>query len=171
MRAFIFIGLAAVAQASAALPPGPSNAGLYWASLVVFAGCALSMFLPWHRFPRWAILVPTLAYLVSVTLLLISGGTNPNVQSTAGGLSALVLLPVLAMSLYYPSWYTAVAVCGSIVSLSVVSIAVQDSGATDLRRLFLWTGVGAVVAMTVHHLRTVSRGRCGTRRSSLALAA
>ena len=104
VRASIFIGLAAVAQASAALPPGPSNPGLYWASLVVFAACALSVFLPWwHRVPRWAILVPTIGYLVSVTLLLISGGTDPSVQSTAGGLSALVLLPVLAMALYYPS--------------------------------------------------------------------
>lgn len=160
VRAFIFIGLAAVAQTSVALPPGPSNAGLYWLSLVVFAGCALSVFLPWwHHVPPWAILVPTIAYLVSVTLLLISGGTNPNVQSTAGGLSALVLLPVLAMALYYPSWYTAVAVGGSIVSLTVVSIAVQDSGATDLRRLFLWTGVGAVVAMTVHHLRHSLEGK------------
>ena len=130
-----------MAQASAALPPGPSSPGLYWASLGVFLACALSVLLPWQRFPRWAILVPTLGYLVSVTLLLISGGTNPNVQSTAGGLSALVLLPVLAMALYYPSWYTAVAVGASIVSLTVVSIAVQDSGATDLRRLFLWTGV------------------------------
>ncbi len=159
VRASIFIGLGAIAQASAALPPGPRNAGLYWASLAVFALCAFSVFLPWQRFPRWAILVPTLGYLVSVTLLLISGGTDPSVQSTAGGLSALVLLPVLAMALYYPSSYTAIVVCGSMLSLATVGVAVQSTEATDLRRLFLWTAVGAVVAMTVHHLRNRLEGQ------------
>jgi diguanylate cyclase (GGDEF)-like protein len=159
VRASIFVGLAAVAQASGALPPGPSNQSLYWASLGVFLACALSVLLPWQRFPRWAILVPTLGYLVSVTLLLISGGTDPSVQSTAGGLTALVLLPVLAMALYYPSTYTAIVVCASTLSLTLVGVAVQTSAATDLRRLFLWTGVAAVVAMTVHHLRHSLEGK------------
>ena len=124
-RASIFIGPAAIAQASAALPSGPTEPGFYWASLAVFVLCALSMLLPWPRFPRWTVLVPTLGYLVSVTLLLISGGTDPTVQSTAGGLSALVLLPVLGMALYYPGWYTAVAVGASMVSLAVVGVAVS----------------------------------------------
>ncbi len=159
VRAFIFIGLAAVAQASAALPPGPINPGLYWASLAVFAACALSVFLPRHGAPRWAVLVPTIGYLVSVTLLLISGGTDPSVQSTAGGLSALVLLPVLAMALYYTSLYTAIVAGAAMVSLVVVGVAVQSSAATDLRRLFLWAAVLAVVAVTVHHLRRSLEGK------------
>jgi diguanylate cyclase (GGDEF)-like protein len=159
VRASIFIGLAAVAQASAALPSGPTDAGYYWASLAVFVVCALSVFLPWSRFPRWAILLPTLGYLVSVTLLLISGGTDPTVQSTAGGLSALVLLPVLGMALYYSGLYTAIVVVASMVSLAVAGVAVQTSGATDLRRLFLWTAVAAVVGMTVHHLRKSLEGK------------
>ena len=154
VRACIFIGLAAVAQASAALPPGPSNLALYWVSLGLFVLCATSVFLPgWARFPRWAILVPTIGYITSVTLLLISGGTDPGVQSTAGGLSALVLLPVLAMALYYPSSYTAAVAGVTVVSLTVVGIATQNSAATDLRRIFLWTAVAVVLAVTVHHLR------------------
>jgi diguanylate cyclase (GGDEF)-like protein len=165
-RASIFIGLAAVAQASAALPPGPSNLGLYWASLGVFSCCALSVFVPWRRFPRWAILVPTLGYLVSVTLLLISGGTDSS-ASTTGGLSALVLLPVMAMALYYPGSYTAIVVCASLLSLVAVDFAVQSSAATDLRRLFLWAAVGAVVALTVHHLRSRLEGQA---RDSAELA-
>ena len=153
VRASIFVGLAAAAQASAALPPGPNNLVFYWASLAVFAACALSLFLPWQRFPQWAVLVPTLGYLVSVTLLLISGGTNPNVQSTAGGLSVLVLLPVLCMALYYPASYAVITVAASLVSITVAGIAVQDSDATVLRRLFLWTAVSVVVTVTIHHLR------------------
>ncbi len=160
LRACVFIGLGAIAQASAALPPGPINPALYWASLGIFVLCAASVFLPgWERLPRWAILVPTIGYLVSVTLLLISGGTNPGVQSTAGGLSALVLLPVLAMALYYPSSYTALVVGASVISLTVVGIATQSSTATDLRRLFLWTAVAVVVAVTVHHLRRSLEGK------------
>src|ERR1700728_3140427 len=159
LRTAIFVGLAAVAQGSAALPPGPSNLGLYWASLAVFVLCAVSVFLPWRHLPRWAILVPTLGYLVSVTLLLISGGTDPSVQSTAGGLSALVLLPVLGMALYYPSSYTAIVGGASMLSLLVVGVAVQTSATTDLRRLFLWSAVAAVVAVTVHHLRASLEGK------------
>jgi diguanylate cyclase (GGDEF)-like protein len=159
VRAFIFIGLAGVAQASAALPPGPSNPTLYRVSLAIFAACAVSILLPWPRAPRWAILVPTIGYLVSVTLLLISGGTDPSVQSTAGGLSALVLLPVLAMALYYPSLYTAIVVGASVLSLAAVGLAVQDSAATDLSRVFLWAAVAAVVAVTVHHLRKSLEGK------------
>ncbi len=159
LRASIFIGLAAVAQASAALPSGPTNPGYYWASLAIFVVCALSILLPWSRFPRWAILFPTIGYLVSVTFLLISGGTDPTVQSTAGGLSAVVLLPVLGMALYYPGLYTAIVVGASLLSLAVVGVVVQSSDATDLRRLFLWAAVAAVVGMTVHHLRKSLEGK------------
>ena len=159
MRASIFIALAAVAQASAALPPGPDDLTLYWASTAVFVACALTVFLPWQRLPRWAILVPTIGYLASVTLLLISGGTDPSLQSTSGGLSALILLPVLAMALYYPSSYTAIVLGASMVSLTVVGVAVQSSAATDVRRLFGWTAVAAVVAVTVHHLRISLEGK------------
>jgi diguanylate cyclase (GGDEF)-like protein len=159
VRAFIFIGLAALAQASAALPPGPTDPVLYWVSLGIFVACAVSVFVPWPRAPRWAILVPTIGYLVSVTLLLISGGTNPGMQSTAGGLSALVLLPVLAMALYYPAPYTAIVVGAALLSLAAVGVAVQTSTATDLRRTLLWAAVVAVVAITVHHLRKSLEGK------------
>ncbi len=91
--------------------------------------------------------------------MLISGGTDPTVQSTAGGLSALVLLPVLGMALYYSGLYTAIVVGASVVSLAVAGVAVQSGAATDLRRLFLWAAVAAVVAMTVHHLRKSLEGK------------
>jgi len=159
VRASIFIGLAAVAQVSAALPSGPTRPGYYWASSAVFVVCALSVLLPWSRFPRWTILFPTIGYLVSVTLLLISGVTDATVQSTAGGLSALVLLPVLGMALYYSGLYTAIVVVASVVSLAVAGVAVQGGAATDLRRLFLWAAVTVVVAMTVLHLRKSLEGK------------
>ncbi len=158
VRASIFASLAAIAQASAALPPGPNNLGAYWASLAIFIACVLAILLPWQRFPRWAILVPTLAYLVSVCLLLISGGSSPTVQSTAGGLSVLVLLPVLAISLYYPGSYAVVVITAAMISLSVAGVAVQSSEATNLRRLILWTAVSVVVSVTIHRLRDSLEG-------------
>ena len=45
------------------------------------------------------------------------------------------------------------------VSLTVVGVAVQSSAATDLRRLFVWAAVAAVVAVTVHHLRISLEGK------------
>jgi len=158
VRASIFASLAAIAQASAALPPGPNDLGAYWASLGIFVACVLAILLPWHRCPRWAILVPTLAYLVSVCLLLISGGTSPSVQSTAGGLSVLVLLPVLAISLYYPGSYAVVVITAAMISLSVAGVAVQSSEATNFRRLILWTAVSVVVSVTIHRLRDSLEG-------------
>ena len=158
VRASIFASLAAVAQASVALPPGPNNLGYYWASLAIFVACVLSILLPWQRLPRWAILVPTLAYLVSVCLLIISGGTNPSVQSTAGGLAVLVLLPVLAISLYYPSSYAVIVIAASMLSLTVAGAAVQNTMATNLRRLILWTAVSVVVSVTIHRLRDTLEG-------------
>ncbi len=147
-----------MAQASAALPPGPDNLPYYWASLAVFIVAAASLLLPWRWFPRWAILVPNLLYLASVCLLLISRGADPGVQSTVGGLSALVLLPVLAVSLYYPSWSAVVVIAASMVSLTVAGAVVQSSEATNLRRLILWTAVSVVVSVTIHRLRDSLEG-------------
>ena len=153
VRAAIFITLGAVAQATAALPPGPAEPSFYWASLAVFCVCALSVLPPWRRLPPWGVLWPTLGYLVSVALLLISGGTDPSMQSTAGGLSVLVLLPVLATALSYPRWYSVVVVAGAAFTLTVVGVAVQSSAATDVRRIFLWTAVCVIVATTIHRQR------------------
>ena len=151
---------ARLAQASAALPPGPNDLATYWASLGVFVlAAALALGILFVGGPRWAALIPTLLYLASVSLLLISGGTNPGVQSTAGGLSALVLLPVLAMALYYPRVYSVITIAAAMVALTAVGIAVQTSEATNLRRLFLWTAVAIVVAFTVHHLRDSLQGK------------
>ena len=168
VRASIFAALAAVAQASAALPPGPADLAVYWASLAVFGACVLCILLPWHHLPRWAILVPTLAYLVSVCLLIVSGGTNPTVQSSAGGLAVLaLLLPVLAISLYYPGFYAVVVIVASAVSLTVIGIAVHSSDATTLRRLILWIVVAVVVSVTIHRLRDSLEGQA---RDSAELA-
>jgi len=159
VRAAIFASIGAIAQVSAALPPGPHNLPAYWASLAVFVACVASVLLPWQRFPRWTILIPTLAYLASVCLLLISGGTDMVVQSTAGGLSVLVLLPVLAVSLYYPSSYAVVVIAASMASLTVAGVATQNSVATDVRRLVLWTAVSVVVSVTIHRLRDTLEGQ------------
>ena len=114
--------------------------------------------LPWRWFPRWAILVPNLLYLVSVCLLLISGGTNPSVRAPPVACSCAVLLPVLAVSLYYPSSYAVIVISASVVSLTVAGVVVQSSEATNLRRLILWAAVSVVVSVTIHRLRESLEG-------------
>ena len=122
-------------------------------------------------FPRWAILVPNLLYLASVCLLLISRGADPGVQSTVGGLSALVCCR-LAVSLYYPSWSAVVVIAASMVASRWQAPSSQSSEATNLRRLILWTAVSVVVSVTIHRFtRQASRARLGIRPSSLASAA
>ena len=73
--------------------------------------------------------------------------------------SVLVLLPVLAISLYYPGSYAVVVIAASMVSLTVVGVAVHSSEATNLRRLVLWTAVSVVVSVTIHRLRDTLEGQ------------
>ena len=75
-RAAGFIGLAVVAQLSAALPPGPNDLLFYWAGTGVLLICAVVLFLPWDRYPQWTNLILPIVYLASVCLLLLSGGTS-----------------------------------------------------------------------------------------------
>jgi diguanylate cyclase (GGDEF)-like protein len=158
VRVSVFVALGAVGEALGALPPGPVKPGFYWASVAVFAATALCIVVPWRGLPRWAVLVPTFGYLASVSLLLISGGGTASAQNTTAGLGAFVLLPVLAMALYFPPSYSALAIGGSMVSLAVAG-AVADVGvAASVRRLLLWAAVSAVVAVTVHRLRDSLEG-------------
>jgi diguanylate cyclase (GGDEF)-like protein len=159
VRFSAFVAVAIAAQASAALPPGPHDPAFYWASTGVLALVAASMFLPWARLPRWAVLVTTLAYLSSVCLLLISGGTNPSVPSTAGGLSALVLLPVVGIALSYPRAYSVVVVVAAMVTLTAAGIVAQSSEATNVRRLLLWTAVSVVITTAIYGLRGRLEGK------------
>ena len=47
----------------------------------------------------------------------------------------------------------------SMVSLTVVGVAVHSSEATNLRRLVLWTAVSVVVSVTIHRLRDTLEGQ------------
>jgi diguanylate cyclase (GGDEF)-like protein len=153
VRAGVFVGLACFGEVLGVLPPGPARPAAYWASLVVLVAVAAAALLPSTRFPCWAVLIPTLAYLVSVTLLLISGGDKLSAQNTAGGLSALVLLPVLAMALYFPPLHSVVAIVGATVSIAVAGVADGLSAASDIRRVLLWMALLVVMAVTIHRLR------------------
>ena len=61
----------------------------------------------------------------------------------------------------------------SVLRLAAVDVAVQSSEAMDLRRLFLWVAVAAVLAMTVRHLtvRHLGKGFDGKVRDSAELPA
>jgi hypothetical protein len=58
LRGIVFVGLATLAEASGALPPGPNDVATYLASVVVFALCMACATVPWRRLPQWTIGVP-----------------------------------------------------------------------------------------------------------------
>lgn len=157
-QALVFIALGALGEALAALPPGPAQPGYYWASVAVFVLTALTVLLPWPRVPRPVVFVPIVGYLVSVALLLVSGGSADSLPTTAAGLGALVLIPVLASALYYPPSYTVITVGASVVTLAVAGIVAGTGGGVNLRRVLLWAGVSVVVATTIHRLRASLEG-------------
>ena len=154
VRAFIFLTLAAVAQASVALPPGPSKPAFYWASLAVLVACA-PLVAPLLGAPSPLGHPHSHSGLSRVGHPLADLGRYQSERAEHGGGSCRgwSCCPSSAMALYYPRSYALIVIVAAMVGLTVAGVAVQSSDATDLRRLFLWTAVSAVVAVTIHHLR------------------
>jgi diguanylate cyclase (GGDEF)-like protein len=141
--------VAAAAEASLALPPGPVSAAdtAISASLLVATAVAVVL-LPWDRLPSWATVLVPLSYLGSVlTLILAAGGSN-------AGVGTVVLIPLAWAALYHRRWESIVVVAG-IVAVEVVTalVPVQLATAVILRRVAVWTVLGLVISLSAQALR------------------
>src|ERR1700691_3016271 len=68
------IGVAVLAEGSAALPPGPANELPFVLGSLLLIPVLGTLLLPWQRHRRWMTLIPSVTFTVAATLLVISLG-------------------------------------------------------------------------------------------------
>ncbi len=145
-RAAPFGVVAVFAEITALFLPRPHPIEFVISAAILLAA-GLSLGLPWERFPRRSMILPPLALLVSMTLLIHSGGGS---EATYG---TVTLIPLLWVALYHRPWESAVTLICVIVALFIASIQEGDPGPVDLRRISLAIGVGLLISVSVHFLR------------------
>lgn len=148
-RALPFVVVAAAAEASLALPPGPVSAVDTFASvLLLVATAAAAWSLPWTRLPGWATVLVPVTYVASVlTLILAAGGTT-------SGIGVVVLLPLVWSALYHDRWESFVVVA-SVVTVEVITAVTPQfvGGAVLSRRVLFWSALGLLITIASHDLR------------------
>jgi diguanylate cyclase (GGDEF)-like protein len=119
---------------------------------------------PWHRLPRFAEVVPPLAYFVVIALLRESQG------GAVSGYSALAMLPVFWLALYGTRGQLAIGIAGlSAVFLAPLALlGAPEYPATEWRRAILWICVAPIVGYTVQALVAELRSRADETRLALA---
>lgn len=143
---FFVVGL--VALFSVVVPHGGvmSTAGAVTSAVLLAAAALAELYLPWQRLPRWvSVLVPF--------LLLGSFAALTAATSTTSGVGLVVLTPLLWSALFDGPWET-VCVLIATVATEAVLASVQHVGVdSSVRRVVLWSAVGAMIAVATHGLR------------------
>ena len=145
-----FAALAILAEASLALPPGPSSVPYAIASVLILAvTAALVVLLPWDRLPAWCDVAVPLLYVASVF---------PLIQAAGGeyaGIMLILLSPIIWTALYHRPWESA---CVSVAALAVVLVVSligtpAPSPAALIRRMIAWAALTVMIAVAGHGLR------------------
>ncbi|MFL5894934.1 MAG: GGDEF domain-containing protein [Thermoleophilaceae bacterium] len=148
-RSAPFLAAMVLSYAAIRLPAQTRNGGEILVAAGLNALLVLAILvLPWHRFPRFADVLPPLAYMVVVALLRDALGGAPSAYST------LLILPVLWIALHGTRGQLAVAVLGVAVLLAtpVLLIGGTDYPDEEWRRVLLWTTVSGIVALAAQDL-------------------
>lgn len=142
-----FAAVAVVAEASLALPPGPTSAWPVLASVVLLAVTAAGFALPWSRLPDWMTVLVPLAYLSSVLALLLAAGAT-------SGVGIVILIPLVWTALFQRRWESACVVAAIVAVEVVVSLTPTVApGAVIVRRVLLWAALGVLISVATHGLR------------------
>jgi diguanylate cyclase (GGDEF)-like protein len=155
----------ALAIAVLPLPPGGDRVTEIALATALTALVVLAVWLaPWHRLPRFAEVVPPLAYFVVIALLRESQG------GASSGYAALAMLPVFWFALYGTRGHLAIGIVGlSAVFLAPLALlGAPDYPATEWRRAILWICVAPIVGYTVQALVAELRSRADETRLALA---
>jgi diguanylate cyclase (GGDEF)-like protein len=143
-----FALVALVAEASLALPPGPTSTldTIISIALLVLAGLLIA--LPWERMPEWATVIVPITYTGSVLMVILAAG------GTASGVGVIILVPLIWAALYHRMWESAVVVALVVAVQIVTSLTpVIDPSTVIIRRVVFWGILGFVSSYAVHGLR------------------
>ncbi len=151
-RLLPFAVVAAVAEASLVLPPGPQSATGVAVSLVLLAAVTGAVFLPWGWLPRWLAVSIPLAYLGSVLgLTVASGGFN-------SGVDLVLLVPVVWTALFHRPWESAAVVAALAGAGFVASLFPGEAlPAIIARRVLFLAAVAVMISVAAHILRAQVR--------------
>jgi signal transduction histidine kinase len=146
-RAAPFAVVAALAEASLALPPYTKPGWAVLVSIVLLALVPAEFMLPWSRLPSWMPVLVPLTYTGSVLALLLAAGVT-------SGVGVVILIPLIWTALFHRPWESA-CVVAAIVAVEVITSVtpVMDSDAVIARRAILWVLVGVLVSVATHGLR------------------
>jgi signal transduction histidine kinase len=146
-RAAPFAVVAALAEASLALPPGPQSSWAVIASVVLLLATACAFALPWSRLPPWMPVLVPLAYTASVLALILAAGAN-------SGVGVVILIPLVWTALFHRRWESACIVVAIVTVEVVISLTpVPAPDAVIGRRVLLWASLGALISVAAHGLR------------------
>jgi signal transduction histidine kinase len=157
-----FAALAALAEASLALPPGPVSAAYAVISVVLLAGTAAAIaFLPWDRLPSWTKVSVPVLYTVSVFALIEAAGGSQS------GLGLVLFSPLIWTALFHSRWDSVITTVVVLAAILAMSLTPSPATTADLtRRMFFSTAVAAMIALVGHGLRVrVNRSRQETTRT------
>ncbi|MFL5885478.1 MAG: GGDEF domain-containing protein, partial [Thermoleophilaceae bacterium] len=153
-RAGPFGAAMALALAAIPLPPGPERAApLVAAGVLTVAIAAAVAYLPWARLPRWADIVPPLAYLLAAALLRHGEGES------ASSYAAVFVLPVAWTAAYGTRVQLGVVLAGLAAAMTVPILAYGSPAYPDSewRRTFVWVASAAVIGFAGQRLMEEAR--------------
>jgi signal transduction histidine kinase len=154
-----FAVVAALAEASLALPPGPQSAAAAIVSVLLLLAVPAAFLLPWPRLPDWATVFVPLLYTGSALALILAAGAT-------SGVGIVILIPVVWTALFHQRWESGCVVAAVVaveVTISLTPVAAADS--VIVRRALLWALLGTLVSVATHGLRDrISRSQAERER-------
>jgi signal transduction histidine kinase len=142
-----FAAVAALAEASLALPPGPQSAPAAVVSVLLLLAVPLTFLLPWPRLPAWATVFVPLLYTGSVLALILAAGAT-------SGVGIVVLVPLVWTALFHRRWESGCVVAAIVAVEVVISLTpVAAAGPVIARRVLLWALLSTLISVATHGLR------------------
>lgn len=142
-----FAAIAVLAEASLALPPGPTSTWPAVCSAVLLVAVGAAFLLPWARLPLWVPVLVPLAYAGSVLALILA-------TSATSGAGIVILVPLIWTALFQRPWESACIVAAIVVVEVIISLTPAVApDAVIARRVVLWSALGAVISVSTHGLR------------------
>jgi diguanylate cyclase (GGDEF)-like protein len=116
---------------------------------------ATVVYAPWHRLPRFAEVVPPLAYFAVIALL------RESQSGAVSGYSALAMLPVFWLALYGTRGQLAIGIAGlaSMFLAPLFLLGAPEYPPSEWRQAILWICIAPIVGFTVQSLVTALRSR------------
>jgi hypothetical protein len=134
-RAAPFAVVAAVAELSLLLRPGPQSWPAVIVSIVLLAAVAAAFALPWARLPAWTPMLVPLAYTGSVLALILAAGTT-------SGVGVVILIPLIWTALFHRPWESFCIVAAIVTVELVISLTPvcrpEPATGRQLRRAGRW---------------------------------